>query len=70
MSDEGSSDQINTVFQNNQGKKTIDVYWIADDGGLTLLVPYLITRRRRWRRCKVRVFIVGDEQNMEESRNE
>ncbi|XP_047240996.1 solute carrier family 12 member 3-like [Girardinichthys multiradiatus] len=70
MSDEGSSDQINTVFQNNQGKKTIDVYWIADDGGLTLLVPYLITRRRRWRRCKVRVFIVGDEQSMEESRNE
>ncbi|KAK5600793.1 hypothetical protein CRENBAI_009955 [Crenichthys baileyi] len=69
-SDEGSSEQINTVFQNNQGKKTIDVYWIADDGGLTLLVPYLITRRKRWRRCKVRVFIVGDEQNMEESRNE
>ncbi|KAM4565169.1 solute carrier family 12 member 10, tandem duplicate 1 isoform 1-T1 [Fundulus diaphanus] len=70
MSDEGSSDQIKTVFQNDQGKKTIDVYWIADDGGLTLLVPYLITRRKRWRRCKVRVFIVGDEQNMEEGRNE
>uniref|UniRef100_A0A3B5LDV6 Solute carrier family 12 member 10, tandem duplicate 1 n=1 Tax=Xiphophorus couchianus TaxID=32473 RepID=A0A3B5LDV6_9TELE len=56
MSDEGSSDQMNTVFQNNQGKKTIDIYWIADDGGLTLLVPYLITRRKRWRRCKIRVF--------------
>ncbi|XP_054881198.1 solute carrier family 12 member 3-like isoform X2 [Poeciliopsis prolifica] len=70
MSDEGSSDQMRTVFQNNQGKKTIDVYWIADDGGLTLLVPYLITRRKRWRRCKVRVFIVGDEQNMEEGRNQ
>uniref|UniRef100_A0A087XWJ0 Solute carrier family 12 member 10, tandem duplicate 1 n=1 Tax=Poecilia formosa TaxID=48698 RepID=A0A087XWJ0_POEFO len=70
MSDEGSSDQMKTVFQNDQGKKTIDVYWIADDGGLTLLVPYLVTRRKRWRRCKVRVFIVGDEQNMEEGRDQ
>ncbi|KAM6909466.1 solute carrier family 12 member 3-like [Xenentodon cancila] len=70
ISDEGNSDQIKTVFQNDQGKKTIDVYWIADDGGLTLLVPYLLTRRKRWRRCKVRVFIVGHEQNMEEGRNE
>ncbi|XP_043952797.1 solute carrier family 12 member 3-like isoform X2 [Gambusia affinis] len=70
MSDEGSSDQMNTVFQSNQGKKTIDVYWIADDGGLTLLVPYLITRRKCWRRCKVRVFTVGDEQNMEKGRDE
>ncbi|KAK5875687.1 hypothetical protein CesoFtcFv8_026739 [Champsocephalus esox] len=64
------TDQIKTVFQNDQGKKTIDVYWIADDGGLTLLVPYLLTRRKRWHRSKVRVFIVGDEQNMEEGRNE
>eukprot|EP00064_Thunnus_orientalis_P016504 superscaffoldBa00003288_g16570 len=66
----GSSDQIKTVFQNDQGKKTIDVYWIADDGGLTLLVPYLLTRRKRWHHSKVRVFIVGDEHNMEEGRNE
>uniref|UniRef100_A0A3P9L0X0 Solute carrier family 12 member 3 n=1 Tax=Oryzias latipes TaxID=8090 RepID=A0A3P9L0X0_ORYLA len=70
MSDEGNSNQIKTVFQNDQGKKTIDVYWIADDGGLTLLVPYLLTRRKRWHRCKVRVFIVGDEQNQEEERKE
>ncbi|XP_045919774.1 solute carrier family 12 member 3-like [Micropterus dolomieu] len=68
--DKGDSDQIKTVFQNDQGKKTIDIYWIADDGGLTLLVPYLLTRRKRWHRCKIRVFIVGDQQNMEEGRNE
>ncbi|XP_013879271.1 solute carrier family 12 member 3 [Austrofundulus limnaeus] len=69
-SDEGDRDQIKTVFQNDQGKKTIDVYWIADDGGLTLLVPYLFTRRKHWHKCKVRVFIVGDEENMEEGRNQ
>uniref|UniRef100_A0A7N6FG27 Solute carrier family 12 member 10, tandem duplicate 1 n=1 Tax=Anabas testudineus TaxID=64144 RepID=A0A7N6FG27_ANATE len=66
ISEKSDSDQIKTVFQNDQGKKNIDIYWIADDGGLTLLVPYLLTKRKHWRKCKVRVFIVGDEQNMEE----
>ncbi|KAG7269191.1 hypothetical protein CRUP_016063 [Coryphaenoides rupestris] len=65
-----SSQQVRTVFQNDQGKKTIDVYWIADDGGLTLLVPYLLTRRKNWGQSQVRVFIIGDEQNVEEGREE
>lgn len=38
--------------------------------GLTLLVPYLLTRRKSWRTCKIRVFIIGDEQNMDERREE
>lgn len=25
-----------TVFQKKQGKKTIDVYWLCDDGGLII----------------------------------
>ncbi|KAL2079180.1 hypothetical protein ACEWY4_024924 [Coilia grayii] len=60
------SDQITTVFQTTQGKKTIDVYWISDDGGLTLLIPYLLTRRKHWRNCKVRLFVVGQQQTSEE----
>uniref|UniRef100_UPI003AAD9EF8 solute carrier family 12 member 3-like n=1 Tax=Centroberyx gerrardi TaxID=166262 RepID=UPI003AAD9EF8 len=70
LSDSIPNEQIKTVFQDDQGKKTIDLYWIADDGGLTLLVPYLLTRRKRWRQSKVRVFIVGDQHNMEEGRKE
>uniref|UniRef100_A0AAY3ZWS9 Solute carrier family 12 member 3-like n=1 Tax=Denticeps clupeoides TaxID=299321 RepID=A0AAY3ZWS9_9TELE len=70
ISEKTQSDQIKTIFQNKQGKKTIDVYWISDDGGLTLLVPYLLTRRKRWNRCKVRVFIVGEQQTMEKDRQE
>uniref|UniRef100_A0A671MKD4 Solute carrier family 12 member 3-like n=1 Tax=Sinocyclocheilus anshuiensis TaxID=1608454 RepID=A0A671MKD4_9TELE len=65
-----ANDQIKTVFQSKQGKKTIDVYWISDDGGLTLLVPYLLTRRKRWRRSKVRVFIIGEQQTMENDRKD
>uniref|UniRef100_A0AAX7T8H9 Solute carrier family 12 member 10, tandem duplicate 1 n=1 Tax=Astatotilapia calliptera TaxID=8154 RepID=A0AAX7T8H9_ASTCA len=60
---------VKTVFKNAGGTKTIDVYWIADDGGLILLVPYLLTRRKCWRSCKIRVFILGDEENMMESRD-
>lgn len=28
--------QASTVFQKKQGKKTIDVYWLSDDGGLII----------------------------------
>uniref|UniRef100_A0A3P8XM78 Solute carrier family 12 member 10, tandem duplicate 1 n=1 Tax=Esox lucius TaxID=8010 RepID=A0A3P8XM78_ESOLU len=38
--------------------------------GLTLLVPYLLSRRKRWRQSKVRVFIVGEEHTIEEDRKE
>uniref|UniRef100_A0A8K9WQ11 Solute carrier family 12 member 3 n=1 Tax=Oncorhynchus mykiss TaxID=8022 RepID=A0A8K9WQ11_ONCMY len=62
--------QPSTVFQSQQGKKTIDVYWLFDDGGLTLLLPYLLTRKKRWARCKVRVFVGGDIQRKEEQRKE
>ncbi|XP_010882278.3 solute carrier family 12 member 3 isoform X2 [Esox lucius] len=59
-----------TVFQSKQGKKTIDVYWLFDDGGLTLLIPYLLKRKKRWARCKVRIFVGGDIQRKEEQKTE
>ncbi|XP_068458407.1 solute carrier family 12 member 3 [Clinocottus analis] len=62
--------QRSTLFQKKQGKRTIDVYWLSDDGGLTLLLPYLLTRRKRWARCKVRVFVGGDADKREAQREE
>uniref|UniRef100_A0A3Q1HXD3 Solute carrier family 12 member 2 n=1 Tax=Anabas testudineus TaxID=64144 RepID=A0A3Q1HXD3_ANATE len=44
-------------FQKKQGKGTVDVWWLFDDGGLTLLIPYLLTNKKRWKDCKIRVFI-------------
>ncbi|XP_067340075.1 solute carrier family 12 member 2-like isoform X2 [Channa argus] len=46
-------------FQKKQGKGTVDVWWLFDDGGLTLLIPYLLTNKKRWKECKIRVFIGG-----------
>ncbi|MGH0146418.1 UNVERIFIED_CONTAM: hypothetical protein FKN15_045123 [Acipenser sinensis] len=60
--------QTTTVFQSQQGKKSIDIYWLFDDGGLTLLIPYLLTRKKRWRNCKVRVFVAGQLNRMDEER--
>uniref|UniRef100_A0AAR2IJB0 Solute carrier family 12 member 2 n=1 Tax=Pygocentrus nattereri TaxID=42514 RepID=A0AAR2IJB0_PYGNA len=46
-------------FKKKQCKGTIDVWWLFDDGGLTLLIPYLLTNKKKWKDCKIRVFIGG-----------
>ncbi|KAF7250307.1 Solute carrier family 12 member 2 [Varanus komodoensis] len=46
-------------FLKKQGKNNIDVWWLFDDGGLTLLIPYLLTTKKKWKDCKIRVFIGG-----------
>lgn len=38
--------------------------------GLTLLLPYLLTRRKRWARCKVRVFVGGEVETKETRKEE
>ncbi|XP_053934799.1 solute carrier family 12 member 3 isoform X3 [Cuculus canorus] len=63
-----SVQQASTVFQSEQGKKTIDIYWLFDDGGLTLLIPYLLGRKKRWGKCKIRVFVGGQINRMDEER--
>ena len=37
----------------------IDVYWLYDDGGLTLLLPYILTTCKKFLQCKLRIFILG-----------
>uniref|UniRef100_A0A3Q3JLY4 Solute carrier family 12 member 1 n=1 Tax=Monopterus albus TaxID=43700 RepID=A0A3Q3JLY4_MONAL len=46
-------------FKKKQPKGTIDVWWLFDDGGLTLLLPYILTTRKKWKDCKLRIFIAG-----------
>ncbi|KAL4227820.1 hypothetical protein ACF0H5_013257 [Mactra antiquata] len=40
-------------------KGTIDVWWLFDDGGLTLLVPYILQTKQQWKNCGFRVFTAG-----------
>eukprot|EP00484_Ammonia_sp_Unknown_P018199 CAMPEP_0197031262 /NCGR_PEP_ID=MMETSP1384-20130603/10322_1 /TAXON_ID=29189 /ORGANISM="Ammonia sp." /LENGTH=1120 /DNA_ID=CAMNT_0042460769 /DNA_START=114 /DNA_END=3476 /DNA_ORIENTATION=+ len=33
----------------------IDIWWLYDDGGLTVLIPYLLTSHPLWKDCKLRI---------------
>ena len=48
-------DRVETSFKEKQ-RGTIDVWWIYDDGGLTVLIPYLLSLHRAWKHCKLRFF--------------
>ncbi|XP_029430922.1 solute carrier family 12 member 1 isoform X3 [Rhinatrema bivittatum] len=60
--------EASTQFKKKQGKGTIDVWWLFDDGGLTLLVPYILTTRKKWKDCKLRIFIGGKVNRLEEDK--
>lgn len=49
-----------SVFKKKQNKGTIDVWWLYDDGGLTMLLPYIISTRQQWSHCKLRVFALAN----------
>ncbi|TMW51827.1 hypothetical protein DOY81_003072 [Sarcophaga bullata] len=57
-----------TIFSNKHPKSTIDVFWLYDDGGLTMLLPYIISMRSNWQNCKLRVFALshGKDEALEE----
>lgn len=48
------------IFQMTQPKGTIDVWWLYDDGGLTMLIPYILSIRSDWGNCKIRVFALAN----------
>ncbi|KAJ3593093.1 hypothetical protein NHX12_005430 [Muraenolepis orangiensis] len=51
--------EAGACFQKKQPKGTIDLWWLFDDGGLTLLLPYILTTRKKWKDCKLRIFVAG-----------
>ncbi|XP_077174265.1 solute carrier family 12 member 1 isoform X2 [Paroedura picta] len=60
--------EVSTQFKKKQGKGTIDVWWLFDDGGLILLIPYILTLRKKWKDCKLRIFTGGKVTRLEEER--
>ena len=58
-----------TFFQSVQDKgKTIDVWWLFDDGGLTILIPYLLSTRKQFSGCKRRIFIGGKKERINQEK--
>jgi len=50
-------------FQGPRRAGHIDVWWLYDDGGLTLLLPYILTTRRQFSQCKLRVFALANKKD-------
>ena len=44
----------------------IDVWWLYDDGGLTLLIPYILTMRKQYAECALRIFALAQDANNKE----
>ncbi|XP_072201838.1 solute carrier family 12 member 1 isoform X1 [Excalfactoria chinensis] len=60
--------EASTQFKKKQGKGTIDIWWLFDDGGLTILIPYILTIRKKWKNCKLRIFTGGKVNRIEEEK--
>ncbi|XP_055544206.1 bumetanide-sensitive sodium-(potassium)-chloride cotransporter isoform X2 [Wyeomyia smithii] len=58
-----------TRFREKQLPGDIDVWWLYDDGGLTILLPHIIAGRPKWAACRIRVFALASHQtDFEEER--
>ncbi|XP_074863037.1 solute carrier family 12 member 1 isoform X3 [Carettochelys insculpta] len=60
--------EASNQFKKKQGKGTIDVWWLFDDGGLTLLIPHILTLRKKWKDCKLRIFTGGKINRIEDEK--
>ncbi|XP_066231107.1 solute carrier family 12 member 7 isoform X3 [Saccopteryx leptura] len=52
------------LFPQNQERFSdgnIDVWWIVHDGGLLMLLPFLLRQHKVWRKCRMRIFTVAQE---------
>ncbi|XP_066579027.1 solute carrier family 12 member 6 isoform X2 [Amia ocellicauda] len=38
---------------------SIDVWWIVHDGGMLMLLPFLLRQHKVWRKCRMRIFTVA-----------
>ena len=48
-----------SITSSNENKKFIDVYWLVDDGGLTVLFPYILSQHSFWKGCILRLNIIS-----------
>ncbi|WKX95384.1 hypothetical protein Q1695_012100 [Nippostrongylus brasiliensis] len=38
----------------------IDIWWVVMDGGILMLIAYLLKQHKVWRGCTLRIFAIGD----------
>ncbi|KAI6648925.1 Solute carrier family 12 member 6-like [Oopsacas minuta] len=52
-------------FPDNESKVkgNIDIWWIVHDGGLLMLIPFLLKKNKVWKQCNLRIFTVAQEED-------
>ncbi|CAM9200952.1 unnamed protein product, partial [Lampetra fluviatilis] len=45
--------------QQRWAEGSIDLWWIVHDGGMLMLLPFLLRQHKVWRKCKMRIFTVA-----------
>ena len=40
-------------------KGHIDIWWVVHDGGLLMLLPFLLRQHKVWKHCYLRIFTVA-----------
>jgi solute carrier family 12 sodium/potassium/chloride transporter 2 len=56
--DESIIDKMVQFRDKKNMEGTVDIYWLYDDGGLTLLIPHILITRAKFSKCKLRVFFL------------
>ncbi len=46
-------------FNDKQKEGPIDIWWLSEDGGLTILLPYMLKNSTYWSHCAIRVFCLA-----------
>uniref|UniRef100_A0A7E4W960 Amino acid permease n=2 Tax=Panagrellus redivivus TaxID=6233 RepID=A0A7E4W960_PANRE len=40
---------------------TMDIWWIVHDGGILMLIAYLLQQHKVWKGCKLRIFVIAED---------
>merc|ERR1719384_198017 len=65
MEEEDAAISLTQAWSAGQGKDTVvDVWWMIDDGGLCMLIPYIMKLHKFWSRCKLRLLMVAEEDDV------
>ena len=52
-----------SVSASSKQNRNIDIWWLFDDGGLSLLIPHLVSLNKKYKDCNLRVFFMSKSAN-------
>lgn len=55
-----NSVSIPVPLSRDSKEETIDIWWILHDGGMLILIAFLLKQDRVWNKCRLRIFCVAE----------